>query len=195
MNELSTILVTIISSVIPLIGGGALFFHKQNKKLKEAEASLAEVNVDKAKVETKAAEYDNDQRRYDSLHKVIDTLNQQLADTAERAAKDKQEHDKVVDDKIKRIREKDDEILRLNEKLLTKEQYISTLRLYVNWLIDWHCEREEGTAKEDCNRRKPKQKVKMCYNAPAGLDDLLKQKVDSNPLFVKEINKTVKEKA
>lgn len=57
MNELSTVLLTIISTVAPLIGGGSWFFHRQNKRLKEAEARLAEVNVDKAKVETRAEDW------------------------------------------------------------------------------------------------------------------------------------------
>ena len=53
MNELSTILVSVISTLLPLLGGGAFLFHKQQKRIKDAEARLAEVNVDKAKVETR----------------------------------------------------------------------------------------------------------------------------------------------
>ena len=38
-------------------GLGAVMYHKQTRRLKEAETRLAEVNVSKAKVETRAEEW------------------------------------------------------------------------------------------------------------------------------------------
>lgn len=37
MNDIWTILVSVIGTLVPLIGGGAFLFRKQQKRIKEAE--------------------------------------------------------------------------------------------------------------------------------------------------------------
>lgn len=57
ITEITTMLGTILGIITPLGGVGAWLYRKQNKRLKEAEAALAEANVSKAKVESKADEW------------------------------------------------------------------------------------------------------------------------------------------
>lgn len=57
MNELSTILISLLSGGGLTTLVGAWIYRKQNARLKEAETKLAEVNVDKAKVEGKSDEW------------------------------------------------------------------------------------------------------------------------------------------
>lgn len=55
--ELTTVLGTLLGTLTPLGGVGVWLYRKQNKRLKEAEAQLAETNVSKAKIEGKADEW------------------------------------------------------------------------------------------------------------------------------------------
>ena len=57
ITAITTMLGTILGIITPLGGVGAWLYRKQNKRLKEAEAALAEANVSKAKVESKADEW------------------------------------------------------------------------------------------------------------------------------------------
>lgn len=50
-SELLTFLGTLLGVLAPIAGSGIYRYRKQNKRLKDAEAKLAEVGVDKAKVE------------------------------------------------------------------------------------------------------------------------------------------------
>ena len=52
ITAITTMLGTILGIITPLGGVGAWLYRKQNKRLKEAEAALAEANVSKAKIET-----------------------------------------------------------------------------------------------------------------------------------------------
>lgn len=224
MNELSTVLLTIISSVTPLLGGGWFLFHKQNKRLKESEAKLAEVNVSKAEAEAKAAEklakaqadkadaeakaenwniiksqLSAMKEQLDAMKEFNNTLIERNKDLVRINAEKEDRHQEDIKDWEDRftnqttvLRGVQRDLIAANEKMITKEQYISTLRLYINWLLDWHCEREEGEKKDDCNRRKPKQKVKLHYEPPTGIDSLLAQRNDANPTFINETNKECK---
>lgn len=199
MNELSTVLLTIISTVAPLIGGGSWFFHRQNKRLKEAEARLAEVNVDKAKVETRAEDWHIWKEQCEALteqNKVLIERNTQLVkintEKENRLQESIKNWESRFTDQTTVLRGVQRDLIAANEKMITKEQYISTLRLYINWLLDWHCEREEGEKKDECNRRKPRQKVKLHYEPPTGIDSLLTQRNNANPTFVNEPNKESK---
>ena len=57
ITAITTMLGTILGIITPLGGVGAWLYRKQNKRLKEAEAALAEANVSKAKIESKADEW------------------------------------------------------------------------------------------------------------------------------------------
>ena len=202
MNELSTILVSVISTLVPLIGGGAFLFRKQQKRIKEAEARLAEVSVDKAKVETRTDEWHLWKEQLNDTHKVIETLSAQLLEMT----KDNDRKEDIISDKTRRIREKEEQNLELYTSLLHREQRIASMQRFIDWLKNWHCAREWGRGKEDCMRRKPEQKVKMTYDPPIEMgeedapDDMIEEKVEISATaevatgISTEINATTKAK-
>lgn len=202
MNELSTILVSVIGTLVPLIGGGAFLFRKQQKRIKEAEARLAEVSVDKAKVETRTDEWHLWKEQSDAMHNVIETLSAQLLEKTKEC--DRKED--IISDKTRRIREKEEQNLELYTRLLHCEQRIASMQRFIDWLKNWHCAREWGRGKDDCMRRKPEQKVKMTYDPPIEMgeedapDDMIEEKVEISATaevatgITTEINATTKAK-
>lgn len=56
LQEIITLLGTVLGILTPLGGFGVFMYRKQGKRLKNAEAALAEVSVDKAKAEAKNEE-------------------------------------------------------------------------------------------------------------------------------------------
>lgn len=68
---------TLLGVLTPLGGAGAWFYRKQNKRLKEAETKLAEVNVDKGRNEAKEQEANRLLAQIDHQQKTIDTLMEQ----------------------------------------------------------------------------------------------------------------------
>lgn len=57
LTEITTMLVTLLGVLTPLGGIGAFVYRKQEKRLKESEAKLAEANVEKARIEGKSDEW------------------------------------------------------------------------------------------------------------------------------------------
>lgn len=57
ITEVTTLLGTLLGVLTPLVGTGIWRYRRQNKRLKDAEMKLAEVNVDKAKVEAKVEDW------------------------------------------------------------------------------------------------------------------------------------------
>lgn len=56
-EQIGTVLITIISTLAPAVTAGSWLYRRQNKRLKETEVQLSEVNVEKAKIESKADEW------------------------------------------------------------------------------------------------------------------------------------------
>jgi len=147
------IILTIISSILgcsTLIG--FILYRRANKRIKDAEAEMAELDVD--------------EKRSKSLHDSLDIVNEQLHNALKAGAR----KDEIIEDKTNRIRQKDDDILSLYDRLLKMERRMSSLTLFNEWLKNWHCRREWGDDEEDCKRRKPEQKLKERYNAPAEME-------------------------
>lgn len=122
MNELSTILTTIISTVVPLISTGAWMYRRQNKKLKDAEVKLAEANVGKAKVESKADEWHiwKEQLEAEREHvkfkdERIEQLLKMNADKEDRHQQDIREWEERFDKSVDRTREVQRENAKLHE--------------------------------------------------------------------------------
>lgn len=74
LQEIITLLGTIAGVVSTLGGIGIFMYRKQNRRLKESEAKLAEVNVEKAKIETKGEEA----ALYERQIKLLSESNEQL---------------------------------------------------------------------------------------------------------------------
>lgn len=145
MIDITTALVSMAGTLTPLVGGGALLFLRQNKRIKEAEARLAEVNVDKAKVETRADNW----HIWREQNETIVSLNKALIErNKELIASMREKEDSHQAD----IRDWKEMIARLSETRRERDYY-----------FQWRCYREHGDRPQDCKRRKPKQKVPLRY--------------------------------
>lgn len=145
MIDITTALVSMAGTLTPLVGGGALLFMRQNKRIKEAEARLAEVNVDKAKVETRADNW----HIWREQNETIVSLNKALIErNKELIASMREKEDSHQAD----IRDWKEMIAQLSEARRERDYY-----------FQWRCYREQGDRPQDCKRRKPKQKVPLRY--------------------------------
>lgn len=120
MNELSTILISLLSGggVTTLIG--AWIYRKQNARLKESEAKLAEVNVDKGRIEAKKQEVDRLLAQIDHQQTTIDKLtlrNEKLVEM--NAAKEDRHQQDIKDwqDRFDRATDRTREVQREREQL------------------------------------------------------------------------------
>lgn len=120
MNELSTILISLLS------GGGltALIstwqYRKQNKRLKESEAKLAEINVDKGRIEAKKQEVDRLLAQIDHQQSTIDKLTERNEKLVQmNAAKEDRYQDDIKDwqDRFDRATDRTREVQRDREQL------------------------------------------------------------------------------
>ena len=186
-TELINILIT---AAVTLVSGGgvaavaAVMYRKQNKRLKEAEATASELrnSLDKIQIKDKEREYHDN--CIDDLHDSIDKMQKHFAEqTEQNISKDAiiKEKDVIIEDKTQHIRRINDEhseeiarinkehaaeVARLNEEKLElqrqltgKVAYIGRLKLFIQWLMHWHCKRETGAKKGQCGRRLPAQDV------------------------------------
>lgn len=120
MNELSTILTTILSTLVPLLGGGAWMYRKQNKKLKDTEVKLAEVNVDKGRIEAKKQEVDRLLAQIDHQQGTIDKLTERNEKLVQmNAAKEDRHQADIKDwqDRFDRATDRTREVQREREQL------------------------------------------------------------------------------
>lgn len=151
----------IITAAVTLVSGGgvaavaAVMYRKQNKRLKEAEATASELrnSLDKIQIKDKEREYHDN--CIDDLHDSIDRMNKHLVElTASNTEKDK-----IIEDKTQMIRRGNEREMELQRQLTEKVAYIGRLKLFVQWLMHWHCKRETGAKKGQCGRRLPAQDV------------------------------------
>lgn len=136
MDELSTILLSIISTATPLIGSGVWFFRKQNKRIKDAEASVAEINVTKAKVEAKAEDWHIWKEQNDALSEQNQKLierNKQLVDMnaekEDRHQEDIKDWESRFDKAVDRTREVQRENASLHEDIVELTKQNGSLKL------------------------------------------------------------------
>lgn len=163
--------------LIPFLGGGgvttivcSVLYRNQNKRLKEAEAKLAEINVDKGRIEAKTQEVDRLLAQIDhqqvTIDKYIERYDAQQAKNAER----EDQYQADLKDWASRYTEQTQLVRKLNSDLIDahnreKQHIRHTARLQTerDFYFDWHCEREYGDGEEDCDRRKPRQKHPKKY--------------------------------
>lgn len=120
MNELSTVLFSVLGTLLPTCGIGGLMYWRQNRRLKDAEVLLAEVNVDKAKVESKAEEWriwqeqlEAERRHVQFTDERIEQLLQINAGKEDRHQQDIKDWEERFDKAVDRTRE----VQRENAKL------------------------------------------------------------------------------
>ncbi|MBO5029795.1 MAG: hypothetical protein J6C59_09340 [Muribaculaceae bacterium] len=151
----------IITAAVTLVSGGgvaavaAVMYRKQTRRLKDAEASAAELKNKLDAVDLKDRERQYNDNRIDDLHEALDKMNKHLNDLTQSNT----EKDNTIDDKVQQIRRINEENAALLKQLADKETYIGRLKLFVQWLAHWHCKRETGAKKGQCGRRLPAQDV------------------------------------
>lgn len=118
--ELGTMLAT-SGGITTLLGAvGAWQYRKQNKRLKEAEAKIAEVNVDKGRIEAKKQETDRLLAQIDHQQSTIDKLTLRNEKLVEMNAEKEDRHQEDVkdwQDRFDRATDRTREVQREREQL------------------------------------------------------------------------------
>lgn len=170
ITEVTTILGTLVSVITPLGGFGAWLYRKQNKRLKEAEAQLAEANVNNAKMQGKSDEW----RIWKEQNEALSELNQKLTERNEKLVQmnaDKEDrHQQDIKDWEERftnqttyLRGVQRDLISANEREKEHIRREAKLEKERDHYKNWRCYREDNSTKEGCGRRKPKQPVPLKY--------------------------------
>lgn len=143
---------TLITTIVGLLGvlGGwesikYLINRKSNKRINESEA-------DKKEIETDSDEFHLYKERIEELRLSNTELNKQNYDLI-KACEGKEE---IIADKTAKIRE-------LQDARIEDLHKIADLEKQVLFYKNWHCQREYGSGKGDCKRRKPEQNPPLKY--------------------------------
>lgn len=165
---------------------------KHEKRQEESTTKQSEVSVEKAlramfEEERKALrdEYESrlkEQRedfeaRYNALRESNEYLNHQNTELLKAGAR----KDDIIDDKVNKIRQ-------LEESRVQDQKEIGRLSRLCLFYRSWHCEREFGSGKEDCKRRKPAQNPPLKYIA---IDD---DESSSSGIFIRGVAPELKPK-
>lgn len=144
--EVSTALGTIVSIFTALGGIGVWQYRKQNKRLKNSEAQLSEINVQKAKL-------DFEKERVNHLHEIIDNYNKTEVEHSQRIS----DLNHALNAKEDELREKTVQIRNLTEKVYTSEQEVNRVQDLLNdakdEIIRLTEERDEERGKKEYYKR------------------------------------------
>lgn len=173
ITEITTMLGTILGIITPLGAGGAILYRRQNKRLKEAEAALAEVNVDKGRIESKKQETDRLLAQIDHQQSTIDKLterneklvemNAEKEDRHQQDIKDWQERFDKATDRTREVQREREYLWNENAKLI---KALSDTERERDFYKMWFCRREFGNEKCDpdkCGRREPQQSIPIKF--------------------------------
>lgn len=173
ITAITTMLGTILGIITPLGGVGAWLYRKQNKRLKEAEAALAEANVSKARVESKADEWNiwKEQLEAEREHvkfkdERINELLRMNADKEDRHQQDIKDWEERFDKQTDRLRDVQRDLLARTQQEIVYTKQIADLERERDFFKTWFCRREFGNEQcdpEKCGRREPKQSVPIKY--------------------------------
>lgn len=166
ITEIATMLGTFAGIVTPLGGVGAWLYRKQAKRLKEAEAQLAEANVSKAKIEGKAEEFHIWKEQCEALSELNNKLTERNQQLVQMNAEKEDRHQEDIKDREDRFKEQTN-LLRDRQKelvaALEREREHVRLESQLERERDhyklWMCCREHSSLDpiEGCDRRKPTQ--------------------------------------
>lgn len=156
MMEIITMLGTIVGIITPLGGFGAWLYRKQAKRLKEAEAQLAEANVQRAKIEGKSDEWHIWKEQCEALSE----LNAKLTDRNEKlvqmnAAKEDRHQQDIKDweerfaNQTTYLRGVQRDLIASNEREKEHIRREGLLERRIAYLFTWICK------KSDCDHGEP----------------------------------------
>lgn len=170
VSEIVTLLGTALGCLTSVGGIGIVFYRKQNRRLKEAEARLAEVSVERAKVDTKAEDWHivkEQNEQLSSLNAQLIEHNKKLAeinaDKEDRHQQDIKDWESRFDSQTDRLRDVQRALEQSNEEKIQLVKDKAALQLERDHYYNWRCYREHGKEKGQCVRRKPKQKVPIKF--------------------------------
>ena len=157
INELSSILITILSSSTVGTVVGGLMYHRHNKKMKALE-------VDKAKIETKKEEWHLYKDQLDYANQRIVELLKINADKEERLiAKDKKYSERINEieerftNQTTHLRSVQRDYTKALEEINRLTYREGQFKRIIDHLRQWLCCRVFS----DCQRRKPEQEIKQ----------------------------------
>lgn len=144
--EISTALGTLVSVLTTFGGVGIWLYRKQNKRLKESEAKLSEINVENARLNF-------EKERVNHLHEIIENYNKTEVEHSQRIS-DLNHALNVKDDEL---RDKTLQIRNLTEKVYTSEQEVNRVQDLLNdskdEIIKLTEERDEERRKKEYYKR------------------------------------------
>lgn len=154
--ELGTMLAT-SGGITTLLGFiGAWQYRKQNKRLKEAEAQLAEANVNKAKMEGKSDEWHIWKEQNEALSALNRDLTERNKELVQMNAEKEDRHQRDIKDWESRFTEQTTylrgvqrDLIASNEREKNLIQRIGVLMRRIQYLITWICK------KGDCDHGEP----------------------------------------
>ncbi len=163
LTEISTALGTFATLITAFGGVGAFLYKRQAKRLKEAEAQLAEVSVSKARIEGKTEEW--------HLYKEqLDTANQRIIDLLKVNAEKEDRHQEDIKNWEERftnqttiLRGVQRDLIAANEREKEHIRIEAQLEKERDHYKMWRCYREENNDPDGCIRRKPKQPIPIKY--------------------------------
>lgn len=168
--ELGTMLAT-SGGLTTLIGVfGAWQYRKQNKRLKEAEAKLAEVNVDKGRNEAKdqetnrlLAQIDHQQKTIDKYIERYDSLVATMGEREDQYQGDLKEWASRYTEQTQLVRKLNADVVDAHNREKQHIRHSAKLQAERDFYKDWHCRREDNGTTDGCDRREPKQAVPKKY--------------------------------
>lgn len=178
--ELSTALGTFAGLITTFGGIGTWLYRRQNKRLKEAEAKLAEVQVEKAKMETKADDWHIWKEQADALTELNKELMSRNSDLIRANAEKEDRHQQDIKDWEERFtnqtnvlratnREYNQFVKDAGEREKSHLKQIDELERRCDYLELWQCHREHPSVacdpEEGCSRRKPQQLIPLKFVA------------------------------
>lgn len=173
ITEITTMLGTLLGIITPLGGVGAWLYRKQNKRLKEAEAALAEANVSKAKVESKADEWNIWKEQLEAEREHVKFKDERINELLRMNAEKEDRHQQDIKDWEERFTNQTTFLRSVQRDLLAKTQQeivytkkIADLERERDFFKLWFCRREFGNEQCDpakCGRREPQQSIPIKY--------------------------------
>lgn len=168
--ELATMLAT-SGGITTLLGAfGAWQYRKQNKRLKESEAKLAEVNVDKGRSEAKEQEVnrlllqiDHQQKTIDKYIERYDSLVAKSAEREDQYQADLKDWSERYTEQTHIVRDQRKELTEMHEREKDHIRREVQLEKERDHYKNWRCYREYNRTDDGCERRKPKQPIPLKY--------------------------------
>ncbi len=148
--EVSTALGTVVSIFTALGGVGIWQYKKQNKRLKNAEVLLSEVQVEKARMETKADDWHIWKEQNESLAELNKQLTDRNHELVDMLAEKENRHQEELKDKTEQIRKYVDDVMKAESEINRVNDLLHESKDRITELTE---ERDEERRKKEYYKR------------------------------------------